>query len=101
MEYAIVYRPGPSWKQGVPADQQALNGHIAYVQQLRTQHKLVQDCPFLGDQKVTVVEVDSQAEAEAIASADPAVGNRVLDATITTWNIVFGLNADRLLPRKI
>jgi uncharacterized protein YciI len=102
MEYAIIYRPGPAWIPGKLPDQQDLNAHIAYIQQLRDQRKLIQVGPFMSDNsEVTVIEVSGEAEARSIVAQDPAVIGGVLRAEVTPWNIVFGLHADRYYPRKV
>jgi len=102
MEYAIIYRPGAAWIPGKLPDQQDLNGHIAYIQQLRSQRKLIQAGPFMSDNsEVTVIEVTSEAEARSIVARDPAVVRGVLRAELTPWSIVFGLHADRSYPTKV
>jgi uncharacterized protein YciI len=37
-----------------------------------------------------VIQVKDEAEARAVASADPAVKADVLQAVVLVWNIVFG-----------
>ena len=102
MEYAIIYRPGAAWVPGKLPDQQDLNAHIAYIQQLRSQRKLIQAGPFMSDNsQVTVVEVSSEAEARSIVARDPGVVRGVLRAEVTRWSIVFGLHADRSYPTKV
>jgi uncharacterized protein YciI len=102
VEYAIVYRPGPAWAAGRLPDQQPLNAHIAYIQGLRADKKLIQDGPWESDgSKVTVVEVATEAEARDIAARDPAVQSRLLLVEIALWSIVFGLESGGCLPVKI
>ena len=102
MEYAIIYRPGPAWVPGKLPDQQDLNDHIAYIQGLRAQRKLIQAGPFMSDNsEVTVIEVGSKAEARSIVAQDPAVIRGVLRTELTLWNIVFGLHADRFYPTEV
>jgi uncharacterized protein YciI len=102
MEYAIIYRPSAAWIPGRLPDQQDLNAHIAYIQQLRGQRKLIQAGPFMSDNsEVTVIEVTSEAEAHSIVARDPAVVSGVLSAELTPWNIVFGLQAERYYPTKV
>jgi uncharacterized protein YciI len=102
VEYAIVYRPGPAWAVHQLPDKQPLNAHIAYIQGLRAGKKLIQDGPWESDgSKVTVVEVDSEAEARDIAARDPAVQSRLLLVEIVLWSIVFGLQTGGCVPAKI
>ena len=102
MEYAIIYRPGPAWMPGKLPDQQDLNDHIAYIQGLRAQRRLIQFGPFMRDNsQVTVIEVSSAAEARSIVTQDPAVIRGLLTAELTPWHIVFGLHADRYYPTKV
>jgi uncharacterized protein YciI len=86
--FAIIYNPGPSFRPGHP---ELLQGHQHYIQTLRQERKLIQGGPF-GDTAhgAPVIQVKDEAEARAVASADPAVKADVLQAVVLVWNIVFG-----------
>lgn len=102
MQYAIVYRPGAAWISGKLPDQQALNAHIAFIQDLRFQRALIETGPFMSDSsEVTVIEVTNEAEARSILARDPAVISGVLRAELTPWNVVFGLDASGHYPTKV
>ena len=100
MEYAIIYTPGDAWVSGRAPGEQPLNPHFSYVEQLRGERKIIQDTPFLGNQKVTVLDVGSEIEARDILRHDPTVIAGVLRAELTFWSIVFGIHADRFLPTR-
>ena len=100
MEYAIIYTPGPAWIAGRPASQQALGPHNAYLQELRAANKLLQVSHSRdGKTWVAVFEVESEAEARQLLTIDPAVGAKIVNAELSLWHIVFGLNAEASLPR--
>jgi uncharacterized protein YciI len=71
--YMIVFRPGPNWIKGKPYTQQALLPHGRYLQSLYERQMIVLAGPFMDDAGgFVILDCPSEAEAQAIAAAEPA-----------------------------
>jgi uncharacterized protein YciI len=84
--FLFVYRPGPSWRTGVPMREQDLRAHGAYHAQLVRDGRSVAGGGFVGlDGGMAIVRAADLAEAQAMLAADPAIVNGVFAADIRHW----------------
>jgi len=84
--FLFVYRPGPSWRPGVPMREQDLRAHGAYHAQLVRDGRSVAGGGFVGmDGGMAIVRAADLAEAQAMLAADPAIVNGVFAADIRHW----------------
>jgi uncharacterized protein YciI len=98
-EFAIFYTPGPQYVPALSETQQKLASHRAHIEDLRGQMKLIQGGPFPDNWRGTdprhgtpILSVVSEAEAQSLIAADPAVASGVLQAQLMPWHIRFGVN---------
>ena len=88
--FAVVLERGPNWLAGKTASQQPLGEHGRYLQHLMVSGKLVLAGPFLDDQGgLVLLKAADLAEAQQIASGDPAVRNGILKPTVHPFSIAF------------
>jgi len=87
--FLVIYRPGPGWLQGKPVSEQPLKGHGQYLLSLFEKGYLKFAGPF-GDDKggALVLEVTSEAEAQALVAGDPAVKSGVFLHEVHPWQLV-------------
>ena len=71
--FAITYRAGPSWKPGVPMEQQGLRDHFYYLRDLHARGTVLLAGPLGDDGGLVLVRARDQAEAERMMATDPAV----------------------------
>jgi uncharacterized protein len=84
--FLFVYRPGPSWRPGVPMREQDLRAHGGYHAQLVREGRSVAGGGFVGmDGGMAIVRAADLAEAQAMLAADPAIVNGVFAADIRHW----------------
>lgn len=85
----VIYEAGPSWKAGLPPEQQDLQGHFAYMGDLFKRGELVANGPTLDDFRgFYVFKGDQRSRIESIATQDPGVRNGVLKVvSIGAWNV--------------
>ncbi|HXA38867.1 MAG TPA: YciI family protein [Phenylobacterium sp.] len=97
--FLFIYSPGPAWKPGVPAGQQALAPHGKYMASLAADGRLVAGGPLLdADGGMAILHAADAEAARAILAADPAVKAGIMKAEIHGWSPQFGSN-DPLLPK--
>src|SRR5687768_4764412 len=46
--FAVIYRPGPTWKPGLPMAQQDLRAHAGYIARLATEGRVVAGGGWVG-----------------------------------------------------
>ena len=89
IRYVIIHRPGPNWKQGVPAfEQPGLQEHVKYFSQWLAAGKLMMGGPFMDQASGGTMipeEGVSEAEAKDFASADPTVKSGLLVYEVRPW----------------
>jgi uncharacterized protein YciI len=87
--FLVIYRPGPGWLQGKPTSEQPLKEHGRYMMSLFEKGFLKFAGPF-GDDKggAVVLEITSEAEAQALVAGDPAVKSGVFLHEIHPWQLV-------------
>jgi len=72
--FALIYRPGPNWRQGKPFREQiAIKEHFAYVKGLFANGQLFSGGGLGDDHGLVLFHARDQAEANAILAADPMV----------------------------
>ncbi len=87
--YLVVYHPGPGWIAGKPVAEQPLKEHGKYILSLYIKGALKLAGPFLDDSGgAMVLEAESDVEAKAVVSGDPAVIGRVFIAEVHPWRLV-------------
>ena len=89
IRYVVVHKPGPRWKAGVPAFEQAgLQAHIDYYRTLLAAHKLAMGGPFMdsaaGGMMIPAAGV-TEADIRKFASADPAIKAGLLIFEVRSW----------------
>ncbi|WP_116807918.1 YciI family protein [Steroidobacter cummioxidans] len=85
--YLAMYRPGPAWIEGQPTASQPLREHGRYILQLHLQGKLRLAGGFPEDGGAAVFEAESDAIAQSIIAADPAVTTGLMECTLRRWNV--------------
>ena len=84
--FLFLYRPGPSWRAGVPMRQQDLRAHGAYHAKLLREGRSFAGGGYVGmDGGLAIVRAADRAEAETMLAADPAIINGVFAAEIRHW----------------
>jgi len=85
----IIHKPGPTWKQSVPAfEQPGLQEHVNYFAQWLAAGKLLMGGPFMDQASGgTMISEDgiSEAEANAFAAEDPTVKSGLLVFEVRPW----------------
>lgn len=87
--YVLQYLPGPNWEEGYDYQTQPrLDQHRKYLSALHDNELVVMGGPFEGKVgAMVIVRVNTLAQAQGIASRDPAVIDRVLAVEITPWRV--------------
>lgn len=88
--FAIIYRAGPSWRPGVPMEQQGLRDHFYYLRALDNDDRIVAAGPLGPDGGLIIVLARDQSEADSVIAADPAVVSGL-----------FAGEATRFIPRFV
>jgi uncharacterized protein YciI len=88
--FAIIYRPGPAWREGVAMRDQGLGPHARYMQELLDGGRLVAGGGFADDDGgMAIVRAAGLEAAKAILAADPAVTSGIFVGEIEEWRIRF------------
>jgi uncharacterized protein len=88
--YVIVYRKGPGWRAGRPMQQQDLAAHARYMRELTERGTVLAAGPLVtAEGGMVVLKAASQAEAEALMGADPAVASRIFLGEVSAWRPAF------------
>lgn len=97
MLYAMIYSPGPAHDpDATAADPGPLADHVALMHRITDSGRMVMGGPFTdGPGGMSVVDVASRAEAEAIAREDPAVRCGFFEVEIRAWD-----TSDRREPSR-
>lgn len=85
--FAIHAAPGHKWQAGIPGPQQpGIEQHIGHLEALKASGHLVMAGPYLdGTGGLTLVRARDQAEADALAAADPSGKSGLLVFTVRPW----------------
>jgi uncharacterized protein YciI len=84
--FVFIHRPGPKWIEGASIADQPLSGHFAYMTELEHDGSLIVGGGFLdGAGAMGVLRAESQAAAEQIAHADPAVRDGIVTTEVHPW----------------
>ncbi len=91
LTFIIHYARGPAWVEGKSVFEQPLQEHLAYMNGLKAQKKLLLGGPFTDDTGgLIVVDAASAQEARSMADADPAVAAGVMVAAAHPWLLMAG-----------
>lgn len=72
--FAMIYSPGPNWRQGKPfGEQVAIREHFAYMKTLFAKGRIFSAGGMGADHGLVLLHAGSQAEADAILAADPMI----------------------------
>lgn len=84
--FAVMYRPGPAWRPGVPMSGQALREHVAYYRAAAASGRVFAGgaLPAIDGGLAILVLPDLQA-ARAFLSADPAILNGTFVGEVNLW----------------
>ena len=97
--FVIIYRAGPAWKPGLPATQQPLAHHGAYVRKLAQEGTLIAGGPFGdADGGLGILRAPDAAAARAILAADPAVTEGVMTGELRAWTPFVGTGGPVPVP---
>lgn len=84
--FLFLYRPGPSWRKGVPMKDQGLQPHGAYMKRLLDDGRLYAGGGFVDvDGGMAILRARDMEEARAILAADPAITAGIFQAEIRQW----------------
>ena len=84
--YLVIYRPGPSWPDGLPVSQLPLREHGRFLLELYKNGSMTSAGPFTNDTGGAVVlKVASEAEAKGIVERDPAVTEGIFVYELHPW----------------
>lgn len=87
--YLVVFKPGPAWLPGRPVTEQPIKEHGPYMLGLYKKGIMKFAGPFSdGTGGAYVFEAASDAEADAIVAADPAVIDKVFVPERYPWYLV-------------
>ena len=93
MKFAILLEKcaGPEEFQAVVPD------HVAYLQRLHEQGRLIAAGPFRdGGGGLILLDAEDEAAAHALASADPFIVRGVERYTLRSWDILSAVKPDLL-----
>lgn len=87
--YILQYSPGSNWDEKYDYQSQPrLDQHQKYLAALHDNELIVMGGPFEGKSgAMVIVRVNTLAQAQGIASRDPAVIDEVLEAEVTPWRV--------------
>jgi YCII-related domain-containing protein len=71
--FAVVYRPGPAWKPGVPMASQGLGPHVRYMTTLLQDGRIAAAGPLGPEGGLVLLYARDLADAQTVVAADPAV----------------------------
>ena len=82
--FAILWRPGVSWKPGRPVTEQDLGRHRAYFADLSASGIVAAAGPFLDEDGggLALLKVKDMAEAIQVMQGDPAIEDQVFEGHV-------------------
>lgn len=84
--FLLIYERGPAWIEGKPMRQQKLGEHVAYMQKLIEEGRVVAGGPFGGDAGgMAILRASSLEEAQRVLDADPSLLNGTFIASVKQW----------------
>ena len=89
--FVLFHKPGPHWRDGKPFDEQpGIMEHVHYMGGFFASGELVMGGPFLDNSGGMMVFASATIEqAQAIATADPAVKAGLLTVNVKPWMAAF------------
>ncbi|HYD46568.1 MAG TPA: YciI family protein [Phenylobacterium sp.] len=88
--FAVLYKPGPSWKAGAPMSQQGLGPHARYIGELQREGRIYAAGPLGAEKGLAIVGATSLDEAKAILARDPAITSGIFTAELEPFGPRFG-----------
>jgi uncharacterized protein YciI len=88
--YLFIYRPGPSWKPGVPMARQDMRPHGAYMARLDAEGRILAAGGFPDQGGMAIVRAAGLEEAQRMLAADPAIESGLFLADLKAWTPRFG-----------
>jgi uncharacterized protein YciI len=86
--FILDYAPGPGWAVKRTAEEQDLKSHMAYMDSKLKDKVLLAGGPVLGTKhRRYLIATKTLLEAKMLVSADPAVSQRLLQASIRPWRV--------------
>ena len=90
--YLLTYYPGPSWNEAIAYEvQPGLKEHHQYLRDLHIKDLIVMGGPIsrvaTDHLSVMLIRTGSIEEAEKLASQDPGVQTRLVQAIIVPWDV--------------
>lgn len=83
--YAILYRPGPAWREGLPMEKQDLRPHGLYYRGLLTEGRLHAGGRLGENDGLAIIWAADEAEARGILLNDPAITMGVFVGDVRLW----------------
>jgi uncharacterized protein len=88
--FAIIYRPGPKWKTGLPMEEQGLRDHFVYMRDLGAREIVAVAGPLGTDGGLFIVRVPDRQAAVQVMEADPAVISGVFTGEVKPFVLTIG-----------
>jgi uncharacterized protein YciI len=86
--FAVVYAPGPNWKEREQQRQDDLKAHISYQHSWLDKGILLMGGPYPDDEGgLALFAADSEDEIQALVAADPCVASGTYQVTVHQWRI--------------
>ena len=87
--FLLEYRPGSSWSEGKPLQEQPVGEHLGYVTELFERGELIAGGPLPAeDGGRYIVAVADQKAAVALVKRDPGVRSMLFEVEIHPWRPV-------------
>jgi uncharacterized protein YciI len=86
--YVVIYSPGGAWDSA--AGESQLAGHLQYMDGVAANGQILMGGPFTDTAGGMVIMTAADlADATAIAEADPAVQDDIIDFEVHAWTVVY------------
>jgi len=86
MRFVFLYSLGENY------DKSLIGDHIRYLKRMAEEGKNLMSGPFIDDaasRGIAIIEAEDEGSAQEIYENDPGIQNKVLQAEILKWNVMF------------
>jgi uncharacterized protein YciI len=84
--FAVIYRPGPSWKTGQPMSKQKLGDHLEYYRRALAEGRVFAGGGLIAiNGGLAILKMSNLEEAQAFLPADPAILNGTFAGEVHAW----------------